>query len=358
VKPAPPQPVLKSLAGRPVFSVGNETYCWEDVVLAARRWGDWPELVGEVREGVACIRRMLTTGRRPSDAEEEAAATQFRTARKLFSAQDTEAWLQERTLSADHWMKYIRRTLLRERWAADLPELVARYPARKDQVYSALKPVGICSGRLMRFAWKLAGRAAVHARLAGEGSADATATTPAPALSDLVGAALLGLPAGECDQRLARIAALDASFRRFGESLVTPAALLGQVAARNTDWIRVEYCSLLLPTAEAADEAALCVREDGEALADVAVRCHMRPVHSKVFLEQLHPSLRARLLSARKGELLGPLPAEGGFKLCALVDKHPATPQDDAVRRRAEEFLIAAGASPLATERVQWRCAW
>jgi hypothetical protein len=348
VTPAAPRPVFHFLASKPVFRVGEQVYCWDDVVLAARRWGDWADLVREVREGVACIRHMLGTEKPPAEADEDAAATQFRSVRKLLTAEAAEAWLDERGVSVDNWLRYIRRTLLRERCSADLPELVARYPARPDQVRRGLHIVGVCAGHLMRFACKLAGRAAIFAR-------SPKAAEP-EAAGDNAGPILLGLSHQDCRAKLAHLGAVERSYQAFADEVVTQQAIRNHITGRYTDWIQVEYCSAIFPSQEAADEAVLCVREDGAALHDVARDCKLRAIHRTAFLEELHPKLRGLLFSAKKQELLGPMPAEGGFKLCMLLAKTPPAFENEKVHARAREWLAATAANLEATARVRWEC--
>jgi hypothetical protein len=346
--------------GQPAFTVEGTQYFWEDILLAARAWGDWADLEVEARQGVACLRHLRATGQALSAEEEQAAAAEFRVARSLITAAQAEAWLAARGLSVENWLKYVRRSLLRRKWAATLAELVARYPATQDQVNRALKVVGICSGHLSRFALKLAGRAAVHARLQSESGEAATASlTPAEAepregAEDAAACELLGLAPDACRAKRDALDRLDLSFRHFTRQLVTPQAVRRQVASHYTDWVRVEYCRVGFPDEAMAREAALCVREDGEDLANVAARGKRPVLQESRYLEQIDNALHGPFLSAQEGELLGPLPCPGEFCLFALRQKIPPNEENPDIHERAAQGLIQGALEREIRQRVEW----
>jgi hypothetical protein len=348
---SPPRAVLKSLVGRLAFQVDGTDSGWEDVVLAARLWGDWAALETEVCEGIACIRHMLASGERPTAEEEETAAAAFRQARKLYSAAETEAWLTERGLTVENWFKYVRRTLLREKWAGQLADLAVRYPARADQVQRALKIVGICSGHFGRFAAKLAGRAAAFARLTQEG----WQATPAPAPpGDPQAAKMLGLPADICQVKLRQLAVIELAYRVFAQRTCTPEAIQKLVVARHTDWIRIAYRSLVLKDEATAREAILCIRDDGEPFDQVAQRARVPLGEEARYLEEVDPAMRSYFLSAKKEELLGPFSISGGVFLCQVVDKTLPATDEPAIRQRAERVLLDAATQREVSARARW----
>src|SRR5207245_9913642 len=68
-----------------------------------------------------------------------------------------------------------------------------------------------------------------------------------------------------------------------------PADVAREVAANTLDWIRVEAETLELADAEAAREAALCVRVDGRSLADVAGDSGVPASELVLYLEDAEP---------------------------------------------------------------------
>jgi hypothetical protein len=344
---------LHTLVGRPVFSVAGTGYCWEDVILAARAWGDWAAVEQEVRQGIACLKHALATEALPSDEEVLAAANEFRRAANLRTARQAEAWLGDRGLTVGNWFKYIKRTLLRRRWSSRLAELVERYPASAAQINRAFKIVGICSGHLSHFAVKLAGRAAVHARLHAVPSlppAGDNLPVP-PAVAD----GCLRLSAKACGRKLAHLARLEASWRHFPTHILTPELIEAQIAGRRLHWIRIDAQSAAFPDEAAAREAMCCVRDDGETLATVAGRVHCSVRAERFYLEAIESSLYDRFLAARPRELLGPLSVAGESRLYYVIHKVLPSATDADIRQRAAASILQAAVNHEIATRVQWQ---
>src|SRR5690349_23219326 len=169
---------MTTLAGAPLFTVGRTVYVWDDVVLAAHLWGEWPALEQRVRGGLACLARLEDLGEDGDDAldedDVEAAATEFRYARDLIAASDLEAWLDARGVTVDDWYDFHRRAILISRWAGDLDEIRRTYEIEDDDLHDAVVCDAVCSGLARDLAERLAARAAIHARLVDEGDADET----------------------------------------------------------------------------------------------------------------------------------------------------------------------------------------
>jgi len=131
---------MDTLLGQLIFCVGSEEYRWDDVILAAKLRGDWAGLEKELCEGMACVKRM-DEAEEEIDAEElESAANDFRYERDLVTAEEAEAWLKQWNLTAEAWMDYIRRWVLRRKWADELAEIVARFPVTRISGISLPKP--------------------------------------------------------------------------------------------------------------------------------------------------------------------------------------------------------------------------
>ena len=174
-----------------------------------------------------------------------AAATVFRYEHNLLAAEELEAWLDARGLSTADWNGYLRRSLLRERWADDLEQVAAEFPVGEDDVEASLRAEAVCSGFLRRAAERLAEDAALAATDDAEDSGDR--------------GALIAALIREADAARGRAPSLP--------------EVEHEIAAHGLDWIRIEAETLELADAEAAREAALCVRVDGRTLADVADEC-------------------------------------------------------------------------------------
>ena len=137
-------PQLGVLAGRSLFTVAGRTYAWEDVLLAAELRGDLGELEHQTRLGLACLHRLAAEPDALPAETLRAAATVFRYEHNLLAAEGLEAWLDARGLSVSDWNGYLRRLVLRERWAGELDRIVSEYSVDDDVVEAALTAEAIC----------------------------------------------------------------------------------------------------------------------------------------------------------------------------------------------------------------------
>lgn len=260
---------------RPVFSAGERTYAWLEVVHAAEARGDVAAVERDLAAGVAALNEVEL------DAEAvDAAGTAFRRELGLLAADEMEAWLSHWGITSGDWVAFLRRRLAREL----APGAVGGEPG------AALWPEAVCSGALSAWAWALAGRAA-----AGGEHDDPDA------YDDLV---------------------LRAN---------TPEARAKALEARQMDWLRVECDLLELPAEGMAREAALCVREDGLSLDEVAARAGVQVAERAFLLVDAPPELADPLLSARPGDLVGPVSSGDAFSVALVRDKRAPVPDDPAI---------------------------
>ena len=354
---------MAALAGRPILTVGGATYHWEDLVLCGHLWGDWPALQQRVATGLACLARLdeLEEG----DADEldekdvEAAAEEFRYARDLVAAEDMEAWLEHRGLDADEWLDCLRRNLLLAKWADDLDAIVEEFATDPDDVEAAMDAEAICTNVAASLATRLAGRAAIHARLAqgqaGAAAADADVQALLGAVSESVlEEGLPALPAETCRQRLQRLAQLELAWRRFAETQLTPTALRSLVDTNRLDWIRLTVRTVTVGTRDVANEIALCVRDDGEDFLATCAQAGQRVTEATWFVGETDGRLRDALVAARPGDLLGPLAIDQGFIVIAVLGKVLPAEGDPEVRQRAERALLDRLVAREIQDRVTW----
>jgi hypothetical protein len=137
------------------------------------------------------------------------------------------------------------------------------------------------------------------------------------------------------------MARMEATFLACRRAAITPEAIQAQILGHGLDWLRVSWRYAVLRNEQAAREAALCLRHEGEALLDVAARAGVAPCDEDLLLERVDEAVRAAAVSARAGDLLGPWPAADGFRLAVLLAKTQPLASDADVRRRAEEEIGA-----------------
>ena len=291
-------PALSAVNERPVFSIGSRQFRWADVVEE----GDWDALRRQAALGLAA----LDCTEIP-DAQLDDESARFRYERNLVAGEEMEAWLGHWELSVGEWREYLRRHLARERvQPAETPEADDRLVWIE----------AVCSGTLERLAQEAAARAAAADSL------------------------------GEPDLRR--------GYKRFLAEVVTSAALRSSLDARRADWIRVDCRTLLLASEPAAREAALCVRDDGMALAEVSAQAGVEMREHSLYLEDAADELGRALLSARTGELLGPLPLADRFALVLVDDKVEPTLDDPEILRRVQEAVRRRAIEREVVNRVTW----
>jgi hypothetical protein len=350
---------MNALFGRVVFTVAGCPYYWEDVLLAARIWGDWKRLRHELRWGIACVKRARTARHFPTRRTVQEAAADFRAARGLHTAEAARAWFDQWGLAVDTWMAYIRRSVVRQRDALLEKEAMAAYPPTRREVQRHLLAEAVCSGALTRFAGKLASRAAVYHRPVPPAKRKPSAV---PKEADITPSAadcrFLGLPAEACREKLLTLARMEAAYKTFYRQVLTAAALVGPLASRHGDWVLIEGRFAAFADATAAREAALCVRNDGEELEEVAKRAGTAVRTVQVFLEEIEPAVRGVFLSAGAGEVLGPLLWEGEHRLVRLDAKVLPSFENPDIHRRAEDVVFGRAVDREVNERVRWCPPW
>lgn len=128
-----------------IFAIGARRYSLRVIVAMARAWGDLDALEDAVREGLACLKDAASSGELPTGDEIEAAAA-VRYDRELLTADEAKAWLTRWDLTVDGWTDHLYRSILRERWASDLPDILDRHPVTAEEIEAVRHAEGICSG--------------------------------------------------------------------------------------------------------------------------------------------------------------------------------------------------------------------
>ena len=115
------------------------------------------------------------------------------------------------------------------------------------------------------------------------------------------------------------------------------------------------FCrALAFPSADGASEAALCLREDGLPLAELARRASTVVQVSAFFLEELDASVHDRFVGARTGDLIGPVRQNGEYVLYEIVGKTLPSPSDPIVLVRAQEGVLKRAIAHQVANHVQW----
>lgn len=317
---------MSQLLEGPCFAIDGEVYQWQDVFAFARASGRWTDLEQSARAGVAC-----TMYADASPAEEErlealvdAAGDEFRYERDLLTADEMEAWLAERGLTARTWLDAIRRRVLRELWAGQLDDLLARYAPSPEDVDAALAADMVCED--------------AHGALADRFAAVASAAAAA-------GGAAAG---GD------RFDALREAAERFRTMVVTDDALRREIANNQMDWVRIDCRAVEFEGQAEAREAALCLREDGLSLEEVAESAHVSVGALSFYLDEIDAEERSRFLAAHAGAVIGPIPVDEVHILYHVDAKVMPSAEDPAVHARASAIISSRAVTLEVQQRVQW----
>ena len=297
---------------RLVFSAGEEDYRWTDVLAAARAWGRWDQISRGTENGLAALQRAEIGA-----AELEEAGREFRYARGLLAAEEMEAWLEHWAVSHADWQGYLRREVARSRQ----PEPAGSAVPSEAEVWAE----AVCSGALAELARDLAARVTA-AEADGQG-------------------------AGPVETDLAR---MEEALTAFTRDALTPAAAAKTLEVRGADWVRLALTTLVFGERGMASEAALCVRDDGLSLPEVAGRAGVDVSEREVFIEEVDEDLSKSLLSAPPGELVGPLPVANGFLLVRVNEKVAPTLEDPLIKERLQEEVPRRALERELRDRVRW----
>lgn len=314
-----------------MFSINNAEFGWDEIVAAAEAWGDWQPFVAETRQALACLTYAAETNQLPTANEVREAATQFRYAHNLISAEDTQVWLDRWEMTANDWMNCLRGQLLSKRWAARLDEIVAAHPISDEDIATVIKDYAVCADQLAEWAQKLAGHAAMASQAVSSGCFDAKTGSP----RDLV-------------------FRIEAEFDRQRQQTVTPKQVETKIVDHRLDWIRFDCRYLRFTDERQAREAAFCVTEDGLTLDEVARDAHCEVRHWSFYLDEIEAGVRPHFLAAGQGDWLGPIRMLNAFSLFSVVAKQMPAAGDPQIKQRAEQAIIGGMMEQAINERVKW----
>jgi hypothetical protein len=343
---------MRQLFDRPVFEVGEVSYCWGDVVLLAMLTGRWTPLEREIREGLACVRHAERTGAEEPEAAIDAFAAEFRYERDLITAEETEAWLGDRGIETADWLEWTRREVLRREWAAEADRLAREYPVSPAEVANAAVLSLLCGDRGRALATDLAQRAATAAALEERGErVDAGLPRGTP---ERIFARLPDVDPDTAGERLERLGRLEQAYNRFRALAPTPERIQRELDLGRLEWIRLDCRVIQFATETLAREAVLCVQEDGLGVDEVAKDAHAVVHEMRFYLGELDSDLRPRLLAAAPQELIGPIPFENRYALFLVLDKLLPDERAPDLRREIERRAVARAETEQVDRRVRW----
>jgi hypothetical protein len=118
--------------------------------------------------------------------------------------------------------------------------------------------------------------------------------------------------------------------------------------------MRIDFETLDVESLDAVRELAMCVREDGRSMAEVASDERYPYERNQVVFEDLPTELQQKVLFAAPGDVLAPLPHEGGFFVHRLIARSEPDLADDDIRERVERQVLATHFSSLTAASIRW----
>jgi hypothetical protein len=311
-----------------LFTIETREFGWDEIAIAAERWGEWQELVEAVRQSLACLHLATETRRLPSEAIIREVTTAFRYEHNLISGEETRAWLKHWGMTAEVWMNCLRGRYLREQWSAQLTEITSAVHIPDSQVADAIKNYAVCDGKLDDWSQKLAGRAAVAA---------------------MSSTLLDGNPSS-----LELITLIEAEFDLKRQQQVTNRLIEAKISNHRLDWVHFQCRYLWLAEECVAREAAWCVTEDGLTLDEVAVDAKGQVQDWSFYADEIEADVRPYFLAAGRGDLLGPLKLQKGYPLFSLLNKSMPAAEDPQIVSRAEQAIVKNLLAQAMNEKVKW----
>jgi hypothetical protein len=343
------------MAGRPIFSLAERVFAWEDIVLAAYVWGEIARLELRIARADAAERALVKRGQQPTEDDVDEATTRWRYDHDLISADDLDAWLAARELDADEWLAYVRRA----ESLARAGEVRPGGRASSVDVDASLYAEAMCSGTIGAVAQRLAQCAAAHGRAVDGGRRRAVPTAKVRAALDRLPPAitkrgLYDLNAAESRKRVEVIVRASADAERFANDVGAGELIEHEIESYVLEWTRLRCRALRFDAEDAAREAALLIREDGLTIAKVAAASKTRVRVMDVVLEDVDGALRDRLVGARPKDLVGPVLVEDAFLVAVVEQRVPPTSKDRDVRKRAKDRVVQRALGAEVDRRIRW----
>lgn len=292
-------------------------------------------------------------------AELQARSEEYRIEHDLISAEETERWLTERSLTKEDFHDFLVRRSRHES-VADGPaqSQAIDYAFASPKLRELLRGDLLFSGAFDALATRLAWRFA--AREADDESAMAEAVrVERDAFLERAGVTAATLPAwlnglGTNAAWLDEMLELEAVFRRGVTRQLTSSARERMARSLRISLTRFELELIEVDCRNAAREAFDCVSLDGEPMENVAGGAGFPFWRLTVLHDELPEELRRMLLCALPGEILPPLESDGGFRLYRLLGKTECDLADNGMRRRIDAEIVERHFTDLTTRFVRW----
>lgn len=341
-----------------VCSCGEHEYTVRDAIDAAIFRGELDEKWKKFLRDLAAENRADELDLEVDDSAIAAAAKAFRYKHDLITTEETQTWLTNRGLTIQDFSDYFTRRhyadVVRENVA---PKQIEYHYAPIDlrQLFVAdLILSGQVESMITDLMWRLAARRAEGEQAPGVISEEKRKflerhETEEAQLGNWL--ERVGRDSAWFDETLTS----EAVYRSSCNRLLVPAARERELIGSRLALTQFEVEVIELESQDAAQEALLCVREDGMSMEEVAVDGQYPYRRETFILENIPIDAQRRFLGAWPGMVLEPAARGDGFELCRVINKIEPQANDPAVQSRIDQRLLARHFSKLTSEYVQAR---
>lgn len=341
-----------------VFAIAERSFTIEDVIAAAEFRGELDSWWKHILFLDECEARSADLYE-PEEAALQTAAEQFRYERDLITAEETEAWLDARGLTAEDFSNHFTR----QYWAAHLARKDSTAPfeaaSAPERLHDLLRTELLFSEVFDQLAFKLAASVVSLDKTSDDIIANWIRSERALFLQNrnldaaTVPAWLAKLQRDEA--WLEGMLAMQSAYRLQRWTAVTSEAFQRTLSAMRIPLTRVQLEVVEFESLDAANEAILCVREDGMAMSAIAGEGGCSHRHEDRFLEEYPPELQQKLLCAAPGDLLEPIQEGDAFHLIRLSHKTEPSLDKSRINVRIEREILARHFTELSSRLVRWQ---
>lgn len=327
---------------RAAFFRGELRHCWERLLVV-----------------LETERRALENGQGSNETAVQEKSEQFRFARDLITAEETERWLEERGLTLEDFSDYFVRHSCTGAPGERVAPQVVDYLSAPEELRDMLRIELLLGADFDRMATQLAWRIAARQSSGAGSGASKIIERQRTLFFERAGVGDATLPSwlgalGTDERWLDEMLELEAAFRSQSEALPTPEARERMLLSMRLPLSRLGLEMMELESRDAAREAFLCVREDGMEMAAVAQEGGYPFRRTELAFEELPIESQQKFLRAAPGEVLEPSDLGEGFQLCRLVEKTEAELTDERVRQRLDHEIVERHFTELASRFVRW----
>jgi len=343
-----------------VFLVDDKPVNVGDVIDAAAFGGglraSWLDLLRKLhRENIA-----VESDMEADDEKVQVLADQFRYDHDLISAEETEAWFEKRALTMEDFHDCITRQFWDEELSAREPPEPIDLSAASSEQRDLLRAEVLISGQFERFATALSWRMAAS-RNPGDAS-DGSRELEEQERNRFVERTGIETAAiekwletlGRDSAWFQEMLKMEAAYRDHRARALTPEKRSRMVSSMRLPLTLLEVETVEFDRADAANEAYLCVHEDGLSMEELAKMGRYPYTKRELLVEDLSEDWQRRFLAASEGATLEPVSDDGVFHLCRLLRKQEPKIEDSSVSRRVDQRVLESYFTELSAQCVRW----